>query len=100
FEKFPGADEHLTTQMKSVGAVMAMGRTLQESCQKALRGLDIGVDGLRWKVTGSAVISDELSAPGPERIWYVGEAFAQGYSLDEVHRLSRIDPWFLAQLHD
>ena len=100
FEKFPGADEHLTTQMKSVGEVMAIGRTFQESFQKALRGLDIGVDGLRCKGTGSAVISEELSAPGPERIWYVGEAFAQGYTVDVVHHLSRIDPWFLAQLHD
>ncbi|MES2128015.1 MAG: carbamoyl-phosphate synthase large subunit, partial [Pseudomonadota bacterium] len=100
FEKFPGADAHLTTQMKSVGEVMAMGRTFQESFQKALRGLDIGVDGLRCKTTGTAVIDEELARAGPDRIWYVGEAFAQGYSLDRVHALSRIDPWFLAQIQD
>ncbi|MES2256948.1 MAG: carbamoyl-phosphate synthase large subunit [Pseudomonadota bacterium] len=100
FEKFPGADERLTTQMKSVGEVMAMGRTFQESFQKALRGLDIGMDGLRLANTGRTVIEQELSAPGPQRIWYVGEAFAQGMTQDEVQRLSHIDPWFLAQIHD
>ncbi|KQX01801.1 carbamoyl phosphate synthase large subunit [Massilia sp. Root418] len=100
FEKFPGADERLTTQMKSVGEVMAMGRTFQESFQKALRGLDIGLDGLRRPSTGTAVIAEQLSSPGPQRIWYVGEAFAQGMTQDEVHRLSGIDPWFLAQIHD
>ena len=100
FEKFPGADAHLTTQMKSVGEVMAMGRTFQESFQKALRGLDIGVDGLRRKHSGRDVIALELGAPGPERIWYVGDAFAQGFSLEEVQRLSFIDPWFLAQIQD
>ncbi|NRR31205.1 carbamoyl-phosphate synthase large subunit [Oxalobacteraceae bacterium] len=100
FEKFPGADEHLTTQMKSVGEVMAMGRTFQESFQKALRGLDIGVDGLRRRPTGEAVIEEELRLPGPDRIWYVGDAFAQGFSLERVHALSHIDPWFLAQIQD
>jgi carbamoyl-phosphate synthase large subunit len=100
FEKFPGADDRLTTQMKSVGEVMAMGRTFQESFQKALRGLDIGVDGLRRKALGREVVEAELAAPGPERIWFVGDAFAQGYSLDEVHALSHIDPWFLAQIQD
>ncbi|MES2325075.1 MAG: carbamoyl-phosphate synthase large subunit [Pseudomonadota bacterium] len=100
FEKFPGADEHLTTQMKSVGEVMAIGRTFQESFQKALRGLDIGVDGLRRKNSGRELIAEQLGAPGPERIWYVGDAFAQGMSQDEVHALSHIDPWFLAQIHD
>jgi carbamoyl-phosphate synthase large subunit len=100
FEKFPGADTGLTTQMKSVGEVMAMGRTFQESFQKALRGLDIGVDGLRRRKSYTEVIDAELAAPGPERIWFVGDAFAQGYSLDDVHRLSRIDPWFLAQIQD
>ncbi|HEX8611108.1 MAG TPA: carbamoyl-phosphate synthase large subunit [Telluria sp.] len=102
FEKFPGADEHLTTQMKSVGEVMAIGRTFQESFQKALRGLDIGVDGVRrdGMQTGRAVIEEELSKPGPDRIWYVGEAFAQGFTQDEVHACSAIDPWFLAQIHD
>ncbi|NHZ82478.1 carbamoyl-phosphate synthase large subunit [Massilia sp. CCM 8695] len=102
FEKFAGADEHLTTQMKSVGEVMAIGRTFQESFQKALRGLDIGVDGVRrdGMQTGRAVIEEELSKPGPDRIWYVGEAFAQGFTQDEVHACSAIDPWFLAQIHD
>ncbi len=100
FEKFPGADERLTTQMKSVGEVMAMGRTFQESFQKALRGLDVGVDGLRRKHSGRDVIEQELGAPGPERIWYVGDAFAQGFSLEEVQRISFIDPWFLAQIQD
>ncbi|SFU62213.1 carbamoyl-phosphate synthase large subunit [Pseudoduganella namucuonensis] len=100
FEKFPGADERLTTQMKSVGEVMAMGRTFQESFQKALRGLDVGMDGLRRANTGAAVIAEELAVPGPQRIWYVGEAFAQGMTRDEVQRLSRIDPWFLAQIQD
>ncbi|WP_404932243.1 carbamoyl-phosphate synthase large subunit [Massilia atriviolacea] len=102
FEKFPGADEHLTTQMKSVGEVMAIGRTFQESFQKALRGLDIGVDGVRrdGMRTGRAVIEDELRKPGPDRIWYVGAAFAQGHTLDEVHACSAIDPWFLAQIKD
>ncbi len=100
FEKFPGADEQLTTQMKSVGEVMAIGRTFQESFQKALRGLDVGVDGLRRQTTGRAVIEQELAHPGPERIWYVGDAFAQGFTQDEVHQLSSIDPWFLAQIHD
>jgi carbamoyl-phosphate synthase large subunit len=102
FEKFPGADEHLTTQMKSVGEVMAIGRTFQESFQKALRGLDIGVDGVRrtGMRTGADVIAEELAKPGPDRIWYVGEAFGQGFSLDEVQGHSRIDPWFLAQIED
>jgi carbamoyl-phosphate synthase large subunit len=100
FEKFPGADQRLTTQMKSVGEVMAMGRTFQESFQKALRGLDIGMDGLRRANTGAAVIAQELAQPGPQRIWYVGEAFAQGMTQQEVHSLSKIDPWFLAQIQD
>ena len=100
FEKFRGADDRLTTQMKSVGEVMAMGRTFQESFQKALRGLDIGVDGLRRKQSGREVIAAELAAPGPDRIWFVGDAFAAGWSLDEVHALSHIDPWFLAQIQD
>jgi carbamoyl-phosphate synthase large subunit len=100
FEKFAGANDRLTTQMKSVGEVMAMGRTFQESFQKALRGLDIGVDGLQRIATGRDVIEQELRLPGPQRIWYVGEAFAQGMSLADVNRLSHIDPWFLAQIQD
>jgi len=100
FEKFPQADSRLTTQMKSVGEVMAMGRTFQESFQKALRGLEVGVDGMNEKTQDREVLEKELGEPGPERIWYVGDAFAQGMSLEEVHQLTRIDPWFLAQIQD
>jgi carbamoyl-phosphate synthase large subunit len=100
FEKFPQADSRLTTQMKSVGEVMAMGRTFQESFQKALRGLEVGVDGLNQKTTDREKIQVELGEPGPERIWYVGDAFAQGFTLDEVHNLTKIDPWFLAQIKE
>ncbi len=100
FEKFPAADNRLTTQMKSVGEVMAIGRTFQESFQKALRGLEVGVDGLNEKTQDRQVLERELGQPGPERIWYVGDAFAQGMSIDEVHALTKIDPWFLAQIHD
>ena len=100
FEKFPTADARLTTQMKSVGEVMAIGRTFQESFQKALRGLEVGVDGLNQKTTDREKIQIELGEPGPERIWYVGDAFAQGFSLDEVHQLTKIDPWFLSQIKE
>ncbi len=100
FEKFPTADSHLTTQMKSVGEVMAIGRTFQESFQKALRGLEVGVDGLNQKTTDRAVIEEELGEPGPERIWYVGDAFAQGFSIDEVFALTHIDRWFLSQIKE
>ncbi len=100
FEKFPLADAHLTTQMKSVGEVMAIGRTFQESFQKALRGLEVGVDGMNEKTRDRETIEVELGEPGPERIWYVGDAFAQGFTLNEVHQLTRIDPWFLAQIKD
>jgi carbamoyl-phosphate synthase large subunit len=98
FEKFPQADSRLTTQMKSVGEVMAMGRTFQESFQKALRGLEVGVDGMNEKTQDRQVLEKELGAPGPDRIWYVGDAFAQGMTVEEVHALTRIDPWFLAQI--
>ncbi len=98
FEKFPAADSRLTTQMKSVGEVMAMGRTFQESFQKALRGLEVGVDGLNEKTQDREVLEKELGAPGPERIWYVGDAFALGMSVDEVFALTKIDPWFLVQI--
>ena len=98
FEKFPAADSRLTTQMKSVGEVMAMGRTFQESFQKALRGLEVGVDGLNEKTQDREVLEKELGEPGPERIWYVGDAFAQGMSVEEVFALTKIDPWFLAQI--
>ena len=100
FEKFKEADSHLTTQMKSVGEVMAIGRTFQESFQKALRGLEVGVDGLNQKTTDRATIEEELGEPGPERIWYVGDAFENGFTLDEVHNLTKIDPWFLVQIKD
>ncbi|MFL6717302.1 MAG: carbamoyl-phosphate synthase large subunit [Burkholderiaceae bacterium] len=100
FEKFPQADNHLTTQMKSVGEVMAIGRTFQESFQKALRGLEVGVDGMNEKTTDREVIEEELGEPGPDRIWYVGDAFAQGFTLEEVQQLTHIDPWFLAQIKE
>ena len=100
FEKFPTADNHLTTQMKSVGEVMAIGRTFQESFQKALRGLEVGVDGMNEKTQDREVIEEELGEPGPDRIWYVGDAFAQGFTLEEVHQLTRIDPWFLSQIKE
>ncbi|MFA5704419.1 MAG: carbamoyl-phosphate synthase large subunit [Advenella sp.] len=100
FEKFPQADSHLTTQMKSVGEVMAMGRTFQESFQKALRGLEVGVDGLNQKTLDREKLQVELAEPGPERIWYVGDAFAQGFTLEEVQALTKIDPWFLYQIQE
>jgi len=100
FEKFPQANDRLTTQMKSVGEVMAIGRTFQESFQKALRGLEVGVDGLNQRTTDRETIERELGEPGPERIWYVGDAFENGFTLEEVHRLTHIDPWFLAQIKE
>jgi carbamoyl-phosphate synthase large subunit len=100
FEKFPQADSRLTTQMKSVGEVMAIGRTFQESFQKALRGLEVGVDGLDEISTDIDRIKKELGEPGPERIWYVGDAFRQSMSVKEVFQLSKIDPWFLVQIAD
>ena len=98
FEKFPAADSRLTTQMKSVGEVMAMGRTFQESFQKALRGLEVGVDGMNEKTQDREILERELGEPGPERIWYVGDAFAAGWSVDEVFELTKIDRWFLVQI--
>jgi carbamoyl-phosphate synthase large subunit len=100
FEQFPTADSRLTTQMKSVGEVMAIGRTFQESFQKAMRGLEVGVDGLNQKTIDREKIQIELGEPGPERIWYVGDAFAQGFSLEEVHQITHIDPWFLEQIKE
>ncbi len=100
FEKFPTADSRLTTQMKSVGEVMAMGRNFQESFQKALRGLEVGVDGMNEKTQDREILERELGEPGPERIWYVGDAFAAGWTLAEVHQLTKIDPWFLAQIEE
>ncbi|MGZ5258989.1 MAG: carbamoyl-phosphate synthase large subunit, partial [Burkholderiales bacterium] len=100
FEKFPHADDRLTTQMKSVGEVMAMGRTFQESMQKALRGLETGADGFDEHTTDRDVIENELGDPGPDRIYYVADAFRVGMSVREIHELSHIDPWFLAQIED
>jgi carbamoyl-phosphate synthase large subunit len=98
FEKFPAADSHLTTQMKSVGEVMAMGRTFQESLQKALRGLETGIDGFTERSTDRDEIIEEIGEAGPERILYVADAFRIGLSLAEVFEETAIDPWFLAQI--
>jgi carbamoyl-phosphate synthase large subunit len=100
FEKFKDADDRLTTQMKSVGEVMAMGRTFQESFQKALRGLEVGVDGMNEKTQDRELLEKELGSPGPERIWYVGDAFASGWSLQEVYDITKIDKWFLVQIQE
>ncbi len=105
FEKFPQADDRLTTQMKSVGEAMAIGRTFQESLQKAIRSLETGVDGLVSRINpGSDDIREtlhrELYHPGPERIWFIADAFRQGMSLREINEICHIDPWFLAQIED
>jgi carbamoyl-phosphate synthase large subunit len=106
FEKFPGTSDRLTTQMKSVGEVMAMGRTFQESLQKALRGLETGIDGLDEIVTSVATDSErdnlrqELRIPGADRIRYVADAMRLGFTFDDVAKVSGIDPWFLAQIAD
>ena len=100
FEKFPAADSRLTTQMKSVGEVMAMGRTFQESFQKALRGLETGIDGLSEISDDREEIIEEIGTAGPDRILFLGEAFRLGMSLDEIFEETKIDPWFLAQIED
>jgi carbamoyl-phosphate synthase large subunit len=100
FEKFPQANDRLTTQMKSVGEVMAIGRTFQESFQKALRGLEVGVHGLDVKYTDREAIAAELGSPGPDRIWAVGDAFRLGMSVEDVFNISKIGPWFLVQIED
>ena len=100
FEKFPAADDRLTTQMKSVGEVMAMGRTLQESMQKALRGLETGLCGFNPRTDNLDTIRRELASPGPERILYVADAFRVGLSIADIHEICAIDPWFLAQIED
>ena len=100
FEKFTQADDRLTTQMKSVGEVMAIGRTFQESLQKALRGLETGVDGFNLKTVDPDTIDDELAYPRAERLWYVADAFGIGMSLEEIHRHTHIDRWFLAQIKE
>jgi carbamoyl-phosphate synthase large subunit len=98
FEKFPAADSRLTTQMKSVGEVMAIGRTFQESFQKALRGLETGIDGLTEQSNDREEIVQEIGEAGPERILFVADAFRIGMSLAEVFEETAIDPWFLAQI--
>nr|VFK13335.1 MAG: carbamoyl-phosphate synthase large subunit [Candidatus Kentron sp. LFY] len=103
FEKFPKADPHLTTQMKSVGEAMAIGRTFQESLQKALRSLETGLDGLdEMNYPSDEVATDricrELRVPGPDRILYVADAVRHGFSIEEIHEISSIDPWFLSQI--
>src|ERR1700693_3806926 len=100
FEKFKQADDRLTTQMKSVGEVMAIGRTFKESLQKALRGLETGVDGFNLKTVDPDTIADELAYPRAERLWYVADALAIGMPLDEVYAHSKIDRWFLAQIKE
>ena len=100
FEKFPQADSRLTTQMKSVGEVMAIGRTFQESMHKALRGLETGIDGFDERSADRELIETELADAGAERILYVADAMRIGMSLEEIQTLTRIDPWFLAQIED
>ena len=105
FEKFPGSDDRLTTQMKSVGEVMAIGRNQQESLQKALRGLEVGVNGLDPIIDISEpeaknIILRELREAGAERIWYIGDALRMGMSVDEIFNLTNIDPWYLVQLEE
>jgi len=106
FEKFPDANSRLTTQMKSVGEAMAIGRTFQESLQKAIRSLEIGRVGFDEildssdETTAKDTLIRELSLPGPDRIWYVADAFRQGLTLEEVHQFSKIDPWFLTQIEE
>ncbi len=100
FEKFPTANDRLTTQMKSVGEVMAMGRTFQESLQKALRGLEVSVYGLDEIEAEREEIALELASPGAQRIWYLGQAFRAGFSFDEIFQRTKIDPWFLVQIQE
>ena len=106
FEKFEQADARLTTQMKSVGEVMAIGRTFQESLQKACRGLEMGHSGLD-PVLGEmsprqarATLARELKSAGADRLWYIADAFRQGWSVEEIHAQTAIDPWFLAEIDD
>ena len=105
FEKFDTANSRLTTQMKSVGEVMAIGRTFQESMQKAMRGLEVGSAGFEHKMDVSNPdtrdeLINELTNPGPDRLWYIGDAFRAEMSVEEVYKLSGVDPWFLVQIED
>ena len=105
FEKFATADPRLTTQMKSVGEVMAIGRTFQESLQKALRGLEVGSAGFEPRLQvvdedSRSELVDRLTNPGADRIWFVADAFRAGFELEEIYGYSGVDPWFLIQIHD
>lgn len=105
FDRFPHADKHLTTQMKAVGEVMAIGRTFQESLQKAIRSLEIGVFGLQTKITDFSnaqleKIERELREPSWDRLWYVADAFRAGYSVQKIADITKIDPWFLIQIQE
>ena len=106
FEKFPGANTHLTTQMKSVGEAMAIGRTFQESLQKALRSLETGLTGLDEQLQGplsderAAQLAEELRHPGPNRLLFVADAFRASWTLARINELTAIDPWFLVQIED
>ena len=100
FEKFPNADAILTTQMKSVGEVMAIGRSFQESFQKALRGLELGYDGLNEISLDKTLIIKELKEPGADRIRYLADAMRMGLSIEEIFNFTKIDPWFLYQIED
>src|SRR5690606_20276226 len=103
--KFPNADARLTTQMKSVGEVMAIGRTFQESLQKALRGLEVGSCGFDPQLDLNAAdtpttLTRELTVPGADRTWYIGDAFRAGMSVERIFELTNIDPWFLVQIEE
>ena len=106
FEKFPQADARLTTQMKSVGEVMAIGRTFQESLQKALRGLEVGSEGFDEKLedldseNSRETLTRELNVPGADRIWYIGDAFRAGMTVEDLHEHTHVDPWYLVQIED
>ena len=105
FEKFAAADARLTTQMKSVGEVMAIGRTFQESLQKAMRGLEVGSAGFEPQIDGHddatlEKLRGDIRNPGASRLWYLADGFRAGFTLDEMHELSCIDPWFLVQIQD
>ena len=105
FEKFPQADARLTTQMKSVGEVMAIGRTFQQSLQKAMRGLEVGSEGFEEQVDlstidGQETLTQELNVPGAERLWFIGDAFRAGMTVDDVFRNTHVDPWYLVQIED
>ncbi len=101
FEKFPQANDRLTTQMKSVGEVMAIGRTFQESFQKALRGLETGKVGLdEVEIPNGSTLHRELNVAGPDRIWYVAQGFRRGLDVAELHTRTKIDPWFLSQIEE